>query len=138
MRPGALAGVVHLASLWAWPVAAQQTAPAPAPTAPAPAPAAFSLPPLTAAPADPGQRREWLRARLDELLALPALGGARISMVVTEPDSGKVIYARNEKSALNAASNVKIVTSAAALALLGPEYRWKTAVYGPSKVGARW
>jgi len=30
------------------------------------------------------------------------------------------------KALLNAASNVKIVTSAAALAMLGPEYRWKT------------
>src|SRR5687768_13872534 len=134
MRPGTLAGVVLLVYLWTLPAAAQPTAPAP--TAPAAA-GAFTLPPLTAAPTDPGQRREWLRARLDELLALPALASAKISMVVSEPDSGKVIYARNEKTGLNAASNVKIVTSAAALALLGPEYRWKTAVYGPSKAGAR-
>ena len=58
-------------------------------------------------------------------------------MLVIEPDTGKVVYARAEKTALNAASNVKIVTSAAALALLGPEYRWKTAVDGPSRPGVR-
>ena len=123
MRPGAVAVAVLLGAL---PVAAQQPAATPAPA------------PLPAPPTDPGQRRDWLRARLDELLAQPALANAKISMVVTEPDSGKVIYARNEKTGLNAASNVKIVTSAAALALLGPEYHWKTAVYGPAKAGARW
>jgi D-alanyl-D-alanine carboxypeptidase/D-alanyl-D-alanine-endopeptidase (penicillin-binding protein 4) len=76
--------------------------------------------------------------RLDELFTLPVLASAKLSVIVTESDTGKVIYARGEKVMLNAASNVKIVTSAAALALLGPEYRWKTAVYGPAKAGARW
>ena len=50
--------------------------------------------------------------------------------MVLDAESGKPIYSRNEKSGLNAASNVKLVTSAAALALLGPEFRWKTAVLG--------
>jgi D-alanyl-D-alanine carboxypeptidase/D-alanyl-D-alanine-endopeptidase (penicillin-binding protein 4) len=97
-----------------------------------------ALPTLSQPPTDLGQRREWLRARLDELFSLPVLSGAKVSVVVTEPDSGKVVYGRSEKSGLNAASNVKIVTSAAALALLGPEYRWKTAVYGPARAGGRW
>jgi D-alanyl-D-alanine carboxypeptidase/D-alanyl-D-alanine-endopeptidase (penicillin-binding protein 4) len=126
MRPGAVAAAI---CLWALPVAAQQP---PVPAAP------VGLPALTAPPAEPGPRRDWLRVRLDELFTLPALASAKLSVVVTEPDTGKVVYARGEKVGLNAASNVKIVTSAAALALLGPEYRWKTAVYGPSKAGARW
>jgi D-alanyl-D-alanine carboxypeptidase/D-alanyl-D-alanine-endopeptidase (penicillin-binding protein 4) len=117
-------------ALGAAPIAAQQ------PAAPATLPA--GLPALSTPPSDAGQRREWLRARLDELFAIPALKEAKVSVVVTEPDTGKVVYARAEKTGLNAASNVKIVTSAAALALLGPEYRWKTAVYGPAKAGARW
>jgi D-alanyl-D-alanine carboxypeptidase/D-alanyl-D-alanine-endopeptidase (penicillin-binding protein 4) len=117
-------------SLWALPVAAQPRTPA------ANVPA--GLPALSTPPADAGQRRDWLRARLDELFAVPALKDAKLSVLVTEPDTGKVVYARAEKTGLNAASNVKIVTSAAALALLGPEYRWKTAVYGPAKAGARW
>ena len=49
-----------------------------------------------------------------------------------------MLYARNEKMALNAASNVKLVTSAAALSRLGPEYRWRTVVYGPAQTGGRW
>jgi len=50
--------------------------------------------------------------------------------MVLDAESGKPIYARNEKSGQNAASNVKLVTTAAALALLGPEFRWKTSVLG--------
>jgi D-alanyl-D-alanine carboxypeptidase/D-alanyl-D-alanine-endopeptidase (penicillin-binding protein 4) len=126
MRPAAVAAAV---CLWALPAAAQQPA---APAAP------VGLPALTAPPAEPGPRRDWLRTRLDELFTLPALASAKLSVVVTEPDSGKVLYARGEKLGLNAASNVKIFTSAAALALLGPEYRWKTAVYGPARAGGRW
>jgi D-alanyl-D-alanine carboxypeptidase/D-alanyl-D-alanine-endopeptidase (penicillin-binding protein 4) len=93
-------------------------------------------------PPSPAERSAWLRSRLDDLLGQPSLAGARISVIVTDSDAGKVIYARGEKTGLNAASNVKLVTSAAALSLLGPEYRWKTAVYGPARspaqTGGRW
>jgi D-alanyl-D-alanine carboxypeptidase/D-alanyl-D-alanine-endopeptidase (penicillin-binding protein 4) len=88
---------------------------------------------LPKAPRDPAERRAWLGARLDELWSAPALAKAKVSAIVLEADSGKTIYARAEKAPLNAASNVKIATSAAALSLLGPEYRWRTtlAVAGP-------
>jgi len=94
--------------------------PGPAPDAPAP-------------PRDPAARRVWLDTHLDGLFAAPPLGKAKVSAIVLEADSGKAIYAHAEKTTLNAASNVKIVTSSAALALLGPEYRWRTtlAVVGP-------
>jgi D-alanyl-D-alanine carboxypeptidase/D-alanyl-D-alanine-endopeptidase (penicillin-binding protein 4) len=81
-------------------------------------------------PADLEARRAWLKARLDEILADPALGQTNMSVAVMDPESGKLLYAKNERTALNAASNVKIVTEAAALALLGPEFRWKTTVLG--------
>jgi D-alanyl-D-alanine carboxypeptidase/D-alanyl-D-alanine-endopeptidase (penicillin-binding protein 4) len=81
-------------------------------------------------PKDPEARRAWLKARIDETLAVPALARAKVSIVVADPESGKFLYAKNEKSGLNAASNVKIVTEAAGLALLGPEFRWKTTVLG--------
>jgi D-alanyl-D-alanine carboxypeptidase/D-alanyl-D-alanine-endopeptidase (penicillin-binding protein 4) len=86
--------------------------------------------PVPAPPKDPEARRAWLKARLDEILDARALGHAKLSVAVMDPESGKLLYARNEKIGLNAASNVKIVTEAAALALLGPEFRWKTTVLG--------
>jgi serine-type D-Ala-D-Ala carboxypeptidase/endopeptidase (penicillin-binding protein 4) len=91
-------------------------------------PAATQMPPP---PKDPEARRAWLKARLDEILAAGPLARAKVSIAVMEPESGKLVYAKNEKMGLNAASNVKIVTEAAALALLGPEFRWKTTLLGP-------
>ena len=84
-------------------------------------------------PKDPAQRREWLKSQLDELFTSKALAKAKVSAIVVDADTGKTIYARDEKAQLNAASNVKIVTSAAGLALLGPEYRWRTtlSIVGP-------
>jgi D-alanyl-D-alanine carboxypeptidase/D-alanyl-D-alanine-endopeptidase (penicillin-binding protein 4) len=78
------------------------------------------------APADLAERRAWLKAQLDEVLAAPAFAKSKVGVLALESDSGKPLYARGEKAPLNAASNVKIVTSAAALSLLGPEYRWRT------------
>ena len=84
-------------------------------------------------PRDPAERRAWLDAQLDAVFKTPALARAKVSAIVVEADSGKTLYAHDDKTPLNAASNVKIVTSAASLSLLGPEYRWRTtlAVVGP-------
>jgi len=90
---------------------------------------------LPRAPVELAQRRAWLKAALDETFAVPTLSKAKIGVLVSESDSGKPIYARGEKTSLNAASNVKLVTSAAALALLGPDYRWRTTV--SAAVGAK-
>lgn len=86
-------------------------------------------------PAALDQRRTWLKTALDEVFNAPAFSSSKVGVLVIEAETGKVLYARNDKTALNAASNVKIVTSASALALLGPEYRWKTIAYaaGPPK-----
>jgi len=78
------------------------------------------------APADPQARRAWLKSALDGVFGAPSFSRAKVAVLVAEADSGRPVYARNDKALLNAASNVKIVTSAAALSLLGPEYRWKT------------
>ena len=84
-------------------------------------------------PKDAAQRREWLKTQLDEVFTGKPLAKANVSAIVVDADTGKTIYARAEKTQLNAASNVKIVTSAAGLALLGPEYRWRTtlSIVGP-------
>jgi D-alanyl-D-alanine carboxypeptidase/D-alanyl-D-alanine-endopeptidase (penicillin-binding protein 4) len=95
---------------------------------PRPGPAADLKPPK-----DPAQRREWLKNQLDELFNAREFAKAKVSAIVVDADTGKTLYAHGEKAELNAASNVKIVTSAAALSLLGPEYRWRTtlSIVGP-------
>jgi serine-type D-Ala-D-Ala carboxypeptidase/endopeptidase (penicillin-binding protein 4) len=90
-------------------------------------------PELPKPPKDPTERLTWLRARLDELFSAPAFAKAKVGAVAIEAETGKTLYARADKTPLNAASNVKIVTAAASLALLGPEYRWRTtlSIVGP-------
>jgi serine-type D-Ala-D-Ala carboxypeptidase/endopeptidase (penicillin-binding protein 4) len=88
--------------------------------------AAPGSPDAPKAPADPTERRTWLKAQLDAVLGAPELKKLKVGVYAVEADTGKPVYARGEKTPLNAASNVKIVTSAAALSLLGPEYRWRT------------
>lgn len=56
------------------------------------------------------------------------------SISIVSLKDGKVIYQSNQTKPLAPASNLKLVTSAAALALLKPEHRFKTVIYGDSYV----
>ena len=140
----ALAGSLALAKSAEPPATTAPTAP---PTEPETAPARPGARPLMGlapragtgaegpkVPRDPAQRHAWLQAEIDGAFKAPALAKAKISAIVMEADSGKTLYARDDKTPLNAASNVKIVTTASALSLLGPEYRWRTtvAIVGPT------
>jgi D-alanyl-D-alanine carboxypeptidase/D-alanyl-D-alanine-endopeptidase (penicillin-binding protein 4) len=74
------------------------------------------------------ERTHQLQQALDEIVARTPLQGARAGIVVASLDSGRVLYARDPDALLNPASNVKLFTSAAVLARLGPEYRFETDV----------
>lgn len=52
-----------------------------------------------------------------------------VGVTVVDVASGKVLYAHNPDLGLNPASNAKLVTTATALAKLGPEYRYATRFY---------
>ena len=78
--------------------------------------------PATAAP--PTERE--LEGALRSIVEGSALAGARAGVLVADVASGDVLYARDADVLLNPASNVKLVTSAAALARLGPGYRFAT------------
>jgi D-alanyl-D-alanine carboxypeptidase/D-alanyl-D-alanine-endopeptidase (penicillin-binding protein 4) len=81
-------------------------------------------------PTDRAARDRWLSGRIDALLtARPELAATRVGIAVLDVASGKPVYRRNADQTFNIASNVKVVTTAAALALLGPEYRYKTQVF---------
>ncbi|MEU6204436.1 D-alanyl-D-alanine carboxypeptidase/D-alanyl-D-alanine-endopeptidase [Micromonospora musae] len=92
-------------------VAAAATAGAPGATAEAPAPSLTRL-----------------NATLDTILADPRLAGAQASVVVADAETGETLYNRNGDRRLVPASNTKLLTSTAALALLGPEHRFSTEV----------
>lgn len=86
------------------------------PAEPAAAPAAAR----TAAPATD------LARTIDAILAAGALAKATIGVVVVDVATGAVLYEKGADLPVNPASNVKLVTTASALALLGPEHRYVT------------
>ena len=100
-------------------LAACQTAPPTA--APSPAPS-----PETAA--SPATSRASLAAALDSIFADTAFTGAFWGAVVRSLDTGETLYRRNGEKMLVPASNMKIVTGAAALESLGPDYVYRTPV----------
>jgi D-alanyl-D-alanine carboxypeptidase/D-alanyl-D-alanine-endopeptidase (penicillin-binding protein 4) len=55
-----------------------------------------------------------------------ALAGARVGVLALSLDDGRTVFSKDPDALLNPASNVKLFTSAAALARLGPDYRFET------------
>lgn len=63
---------------------------------------------------------------LDQVLADPALNGATVSLMVRDARSGSTLYQHNPRTRLIPASNLKLLTTAAAMDVLGPRYRFST------------
>ncbi|HVZ36573.1 MAG TPA: D-alanyl-D-alanine carboxypeptidase/D-alanyl-D-alanine-endopeptidase, partial [Polyangiaceae bacterium] len=113
----------------AQPRAAQPRAPqAPAQDSSAGSSRGASLARPSAEPAEPERGRvvgavqelaDWVRGR-----------GGTLSARVVDSDSGAVWAEFGAQSALNPASNMKVITTAVALERLGSEYRFSTGLYG--------
>ncbi|MFC7328200.1 D-alanyl-D-alanine carboxypeptidase/D-alanyl-D-alanine-endopeptidase [Marinactinospora rubrisoli] len=69
-----------------------------------------------------------LAADIDELLADPSLEGATNGVVVRSLSEGDVLYESEPGTPLVPASNTKLLTSVAALEVLGPDHRFTTTV----------
>jgi D-alanyl-D-alanine carboxypeptidase/D-alanyl-D-alanine-endopeptidase (penicillin-binding protein 4) len=69
---------------------------------------------------------EVLTADLDAILADPGLKGADVGITVRDANTGEVVYTRSGSKRSQVASNLKVLTTTAALDLLGPDFRWKT------------
>ncbi|MFO2462415.1 D-alanyl-D-alanine carboxypeptidase/D-alanyl-D-alanine-endopeptidase [Pseudomonas sp. 15FMM2] len=63
---------------------------------------------------------------LDQLLADPALAGASVSLMVRDVRTGSTLYQHNPRTRLIPASSLKLLTTAAAMDVLGPQYRFST------------
>ncbi|MFI9385574.1 D-alanyl-D-alanine carboxypeptidase/D-alanyl-D-alanine-endopeptidase [Kutzneria sp. NPDC052558] len=71
---------------------------------------------------------------LDSLLANPELAGAQAGLVVRNADTGATLYSRLGDNLMLPASNLKLVTSATALELLGADYTFDTEVRSTGSV----
>jgi D-alanyl-D-alanine carboxypeptidase/D-alanyl-D-alanine-endopeptidase (penicillin-binding protein 4) len=65
---------------------------------------------------------------IDRILADPRLDGAGVGVLVRDARSGEVLYAHRRADRLVPGSNAKLVTSVAAMEVLGPDYRFETSV----------
>jgi len=74
---------------------------------------------------------------LDQIVATMQKDGAKVGVAVSSIKTGEMLTERGAGLALNPASNVKIVSSVAALHILKPEFRFKTEYYatGPIRDG---
>lgn len=63
---------------------------------------------------------------MQKILKAEQLQGARVGIYAKDVESGEVLYAREENDSFNPASNAKLITAAAVLDVLGPEYVFGT------------
>ena len=70
-----------------------------------------------------------LAREIDGILGETELTRARFGVFVMSAKDGRVLYAHNSDQLFTPASNMKVYTTAVALDLLGPDYRWRTSVY---------
>ena len=83
------------------------------------------------APADAGARAAWLRGRVTAAIAAqPRLARAKIAISAIDLATGRELIALDADRAMSLASTAKLLTSTAALSVLGGGFRWRTAVYG--------
>jgi D-alanyl-D-alanine carboxypeptidase/D-alanyl-D-alanine-endopeptidase (penicillin-binding protein 4) len=69
-----------------------------------------------------------LAKRIDSIISRTTQKKVQFSIHIIEADTGKTVYSHNSAKALIPASNMKIVTTAAALKYLRPDYEYKTKV----------
>jgi D-alanyl-D-alanine carboxypeptidase/D-alanyl-D-alanine-endopeptidase (penicillin-binding protein 4) len=69
-----------------------------------------------------------LAERINGIINQPSQKGVQYSIVIVKADSGEVVYSHNANEAMIPASNMKVITTAAALKYLGPDYEFKTKV----------
>lgn len=74
----------------------------------------------------PASPRSELRHEIDSLTSQPEFRNAQWGVLVVNPRTGDTLYSKNAGKLFMPASNMKIITSAAALTLLGPDYRYRT------------
>jgi serine-type D-Ala-D-Ala carboxypeptidase/endopeptidase (penicillin-binding protein 4) len=81
-------------------------------------------------------RASALERAVEELGNWAQKNGAKAGVAVLDASSGRTVVALHDSLALNPASNTKLLTAAAALERLGPDYRYLTGLYGALRNGA--
>jgi D-alanyl-D-alanine carboxypeptidase/D-alanyl-D-alanine-endopeptidase (penicillin-binding protein 4) len=78
-------------------------------------------------PAEAAKKKK-LPARITAILSEPELARGFWGIEIRSLDTGVVLYSQNADKLFTPASNTKLFTTAASLALIGPDYKFKTTV----------
>ncbi len=87
-----------------------------------------------AASAQPTTNAAALTAQIDEVLDARGFDDAYWGAYVVDLSDGRVLYDRNATKRFIPASNMKLLTTAAALDALGPDFRYKTRLYADGDI----
>lgn len=69
-----------------------------------------------------------LKKKIEMILAQPDLARGFWGIEITSVSSGKILYSLNPNKLFTPASNTKLFTTAAGLALIGPDYKFRTTI----------
>jgi D-alanyl-D-alanine carboxypeptidase/D-alanyl-D-alanine-endopeptidase (penicillin-binding protein 4) len=78
----------------------------------------------------PGAGGGILYEEIDEIISSPPLNQVNWGIRIVDPERGRVLYSRHAHLKFVPASNMKLISTAAALSLLGPEFRYQTDLFG--------
>ncbi len=85
---------------------------------------------LHAQPLDHSPSAQKFRKKIDSLFSHRCAKGARAGVKIVSLTSNQTLFEKNARQLFVPASNMKMVTTAAALRKLGPDFRFPTKVYG--------
>jgi serine-type D-Ala-D-Ala carboxypeptidase/endopeptidase (penicillin-binding protein 4) len=75
-----------------------------------------------------------LHRKINKILSDPFFSSAQIAIDVVDLKTKRTLYHKNEKILFRPASNLKILTSAAGLLFLGPNYEFTTRLYHTGQI----
>ncbi len=82
----------------------------------------------------PGTGAPSLHEQVDAILYDPPLNQVNWGIRIVDPERGRILYSRNGHRKFVPASNMKLLGTATALSLLGPEYRYHTDLWGVGRL----
>ena len=82
----------------------------------------------------PQKRYSELTTKIDSLLSDPALSSCFLGLRIISLDNGTVLYSKNSNKLFHPASNMKLVTTAAAINALRPEFTFRTVLSSTAKI----
>src|SRR5262245_25785361 len=83
----------------------------------------------TTAAAQQGPADTALGPRIEAMVSQAKLP-PQVALSIVDIETGRSVVSLNAQTPLNPASNLKLVTAAAALRVLGPDFRMQTGLYG--------